>query len=229
MRPTPSSAGSLLPRLKPDRGCDSRLSHQHHTHELVGGDGTQDGGEVSEMLCKHAIDSIEPLILAWSVLLVATAVALTCTARMSWWEATAPKICMLSHRYFASIFTNTIELLCLTSLTDMVRSDVAPAFCNCAPSLHTHPNPAIALQELQTGNDVDVKAKLPRLLLLLLLLSPFCCLAQPVRSGLAAGEGDLKHKIFPSKPRPPCSETLRQAALLVLQEAGPMSARRRIV
>jgi hypothetical protein len=117
-------------------------------------------------------------------------------------------------------------------------SDIAGryvAFWCCArfPQMHPltpqHLNTAIALPALQIGMTSTANSESVDCLLWSLLLSLYCRLAQPVKCAYATGEGGLKHKILPSNPRSPSSETLTQAAPQLLQETGPMRARRHIV
>jgi hypothetical protein len=144
---------------------------------------------------------------------------------MSWWEVTAHTELKDIQRYRTGIAIDSIEYSCLTLLADMLRSGVAPAFRKCALSLHStptllSPSQPSKLAMTSTANSESIDC---------LLLSLYCRLAQPVKCAFATGEGGLKHKILPSNPRPPSSETLSKAELQLLQEAGPMRVRRHIV
>jgi hypothetical protein len=126
-------------------------------------------------------------------------------------------------RYHTGIAIDSIEYSCLTLLADMLRSGVAPAFRKCALSLHSTPTLLSPSQPSKSAMTSTANS------LLSLLLSLYCRLAQPVKCAFATGEGGLKHKILPSNPRPPSSETLNKAVPQLLQVAGPMRAHRHIV
>ena len=103
-----------------------------------------------------------------------------------------------NQRYCTNVQIYLIKLLYLTLPTD-AASCCCPRFSEQMLPFTRHITQRYQRTHgHQNSNDVDGKIQETYRLLLSLLLSPYCTFAAPVKSLYATGEGDLKHKIFPT-------------------------------